>query len=54
MTMPFDNVTQIHAKLVEMERESRIPAALRDTLLPKLPSGELRIRDSERLARERA
>ena len=43
MTMPSDNVTQIHAKLVEMERESRIPAALRDKLLPKLISGEVRI-----------
>lgn len=31
------------------ERESRTLAALRDTLLPKLISGELRIRDAERL-----
>ena len=30
-------------------RESRTLAALRDTLLPKLMSGELRVRDAERL-----
>ena len=53
MTMPSDNVTQIHAKLVEMERESRIPAALRDSLLPKLVSGKLRVKDVELLV-ERA
>ena len=32
------------------EAESRTLAALRDTLLPKLMSGELRIRDAEKLA----
>jgi type I restriction enzyme S subunit len=30
------------------QRESRVLAELRDTLLPKLISGELRIRDAER------
>jgi len=33
-------------------REAHTLAALRDTLLPKLISGELRVRDAERLARE--
>ena len=32
-----------------LERESRTLAALRDTLLPKLISGELRIKDAERI-----
>jgi type I restriction enzyme S subunit len=31
-------------------RESRILAAIRDTLLPKLISGELRVKDAERFA----
>jgi type I restriction enzyme S subunit len=31
------------------ERESRALAALRDTLLPKLISGELRVQDAERI-----
>ena len=33
----------LYEQLVEKERESRTLAALRDTLLPKLISGELRI-----------
>ncbi|CAM3160670.1 HsdS protein [Ectopseudomonas mendocina] len=32
------------------ERESQALAQLRDTLLPKLISGEVRIKDAERLA----
>jgi type I restriction enzyme S subunit len=35
------------------ERESRTLAALRDALLPKLISGELRVRDAERFLKER-
>ena len=35
------------------ERESRTLAALRDALLPKLISGELRVRDAERFLAER-
>jgi type I restriction enzyme S subunit len=35
-------------RMAENERESRILAALRDTLLPKLISGELRVKDAER------
>jgi type I restriction enzyme S subunit len=34
------------------EEESSTLAALRDTLLPKLISGELRIKDAERTAAE--
>ena len=36
------------AKIAQTERESRILAALRDGLLPKLISGELRVKDAER------
>jgi type I restriction enzyme S subunit len=35
------------------ERESRTLAALRDALLPKLISGELRVKDAERFLKER-
>ena len=42
----FDRVSRpMYLKIVEHERESRSLAALRDTLLPKLISGELRIGD---------
>ena len=36
-------------RVVQNEHESRTLAALRDTLLPKLISGELRVKDAERL-----
>ena len=36
--------------VVGNERQTRTLAALRDTLLPKLISGELRVKDAERLA----
>ncbi len=39
----------LYRKVVEHERESRNLAALRDVLLPKLISGEIRIRNAERL-----
>lgn len=39
----------LYRKMVENERESRSLAQLRDTLLPKLISGELRIPDAERI-----
>jgi type I restriction enzyme S subunit len=39
----------LYERIVECARESRTLAALRDTLLPKLISGELRIRDAEEL-----
>ena len=36
------------AKIAQNERECRTLAALRDALLPKLISGELRVKDAER------
>ena len=45
----FDRVSRpMYRKVVENERESRTLAALRDALLPKLISGELRVKDVER------
>jgi len=45
----FDEVVRpFYRRIVENERESRALAALRDVLLPKLISGDLRVRDSER------
>ena len=38
------------ARIAQNERESRTLATLRDTLLPKLISGELRVKDAERFA----
>ncbi|MFN3327113.1 MAG: restriction endonuclease subunit S [Bryobacteraceae bacterium] len=43
----------ILARTLECRRESRTLAALRDALLPKLISGELRVRDAERFLKER-
>jgi type I restriction enzyme S subunit len=40
-------------KMAQNERESRTLAALRDTLLPKLISGELRVKDAERFLDDR-
>ena len=39
----------LYRQLVESERQSLSLAQLRDTLLPKLISGELRVRDAERI-----
>lgn len=45
----FDRLTRpMYLKVVEQERESRTLAALRDALLPKLISGELRVADAEK------
>jgi type I restriction enzyme S subunit len=50
----FDQMSQpLYRKVVEHEGESRTLAALRDALLPKLISGELRVRDAERFLEER-
>ena len=38
---------------LECRRESRTLAALRDTLLPRLISGQLRVKDAERFLKER-
>ena len=48
----FDrNVRPVYCRMVENERESRTLAALRDTLLPKLISGEIRAPMAERRLR---
>jgi type I restriction enzyme S subunit len=45
----FDRLARpLYRKVVANERESRTLAALRDTLLPKLISGELRVKDAEK------
>jgi type I restriction enzyme S subunit len=43
----------IDEKIERAERESRTLAALRDALLPKLISGELRVKDAEQFLKER-
>src|SRR5262249_27720436 len=40
----------LYEQIDALHEESRTLAALRDTLLPKLISGELRVRDAERIA----
>jgi len=46
----FEDATKpILTRILECRRESRTLAALRDTLLPKLISGELRVPDAERI-----
>ncbi len=41
--------TDVAANRVVSNQESRTLAALRDTLLPKLISGEVRVPDAERM-----
>ena len=49
----FDRLARpLYERIVECARESRTLAALRDTLLPKLISGELRVQAAERLIEE--
>ncbi len=45
-------VRPAYARIVSNEQEVRTLAALRDALLPKLISGEIRVKDAEPLARE--
>lgn len=47
MTMVAKSVTRLIADVAKGERESRTLAALRDTLLPKLISGELQVKNVE-------
>jgi len=48
----FDSlVTPLYRRIVDNVRASRTLAALRDALLPKLVSGELRVRDAGRFLR---
>jgi len=50
----FDRVAEsLFARTLECRQESRTLAALRDSLLPKLISGEIRMRDTESFLRER-
>jgi type I restriction enzyme S subunit len=45
----FDRAAEsLLARTLDCRRESRTLAALRDALLPRLISGELRVRDAER------
>jgi type I restriction enzyme S subunit len=46
-------VRPIVDKFVQNKLQSRTLAALRDALLPRLLSGELRVREAERLVEER-
>ncbi|HWO56405.1 MAG TPA: restriction endonuclease subunit S [bacterium] len=49
----FDRLSRpLYLKVVEHEHESRTLAALRDALLPKLISGEIRLKDAERFITE--
>ena len=43
-----EQARHLYQRIVAAERDSRTLAALRDTLLPKLISGELRVSDAER------
>lgn len=54
MTMVAKSVTRLIADMAEGECESLTLAALCDTLLPKLISGELRIPDAERIIGRKA
>ena len=47
-----EHTSQVSARVHACQQESRTLAALRDTLLPKLISGELRIPDAERIVGE--
>lgn len=45
-------VSPLFNRILASTRESQILSALRDALLPKLISGEIRVKDAERFARE--
>jgi type I restriction enzyme S subunit len=50
----FTNITQpLFAKVREGADENKTLTALRDLLLPKLISGEIRVRDAEKMVEER-
>lgn len=50
LTAASRTIDPIYRRIHVLERESQTLAALRDTLLPKLISGEVRIRDAEHMA----
>ena len=43
-----NHVGTMHEKIIENQKENQTLAELRDTLLPKLMSGEIRVKDAER------
>ena len=46
----FENIVKrLHRKIVNTKRENDLLISLRDTLLPKLISGELRVPDAEKM-----
>jgi type I restriction enzyme S subunit len=54
LLMKFDAVSRaLDERVHACSQQSRTLAALRDTLLPKLISGALRVKDAERFLRER-
>lgn len=53
METHLKKVLPLRQRIVANLRESRTLAALRDALLPKLISGEIRVRDAERFLKER-
>lgn len=51
--LAFDAIARsLYERIAKNERESRTLAQTRDLLLPKLMSGEIRVRDAERLVEE--
>jgi type I restriction enzyme S subunit len=49
----FDaKVAPLHRRAAKTAEESAVLAELRDTLLPKLMSGEIRVRDAEKVVEE--
>lgn len=50
----FDRLVRpLYSRIVKNERDNRSLTTLRDTLLPKLISGELRVADAEWIVKER-
>ena len=47
----IDVVRPLHSRVAQNLRESSVLASLRDALLPKLMSGEIRLKDAEKLPR---
>ena len=50
MTIDANRVIRLIVDMAEGERKSLPLAALRDTLLPKLISGKLRVKDAARIS----
>ena len=52
MDIFHDHAAQLFGRVVLGEKQSRTLAALRDTLLPKLLSGEIRVPEAEEAVEE--